>query len=117
MFSVLAYLLELVHLHTVQRHYILHSDMIFRISDTRDIMANDSVNSSILHLFLISLSFYRAVFKVNDNNCWGLTASGKEFAGFKELFGKDERGFGYIRIQVRIVFQYFNKYDRLVRLK
>ena len=57
MFSVLAYLLKLVHLflHTVQRHYILHSDMIFRISDTRDIMANDSVNSSILHLFLISL--------------------------------------------------------------
>jgi len=39
------------------------------------------------------------VFKVNDSNCWGLTASGKEFAGFKELFGKDERGFGYIRIQ------------------
>ena len=47
------------------------------------------------------LLFFRAVFKVNENNCWGLTASGKEFAGFKELFGKDERGFGYIRIQVR----------------
>ena len=43
------------------------------------------------------------MFKVNDNNCWGLTASGKEFAGFKELFGKDERGFGYIRIQVKNV--------------
>ena len=55
------------------------------------------------------------MFKVNDNNCWGLTASGKEFAGFKELFGKDERGFGYIRIQVSKILQCFNKYDGLVR--
>ena len=55
-----------------------------------------------------SLSFCRAVFKVNDSNCWGLTASGKEFAGFKELFGKDERGFGYIRIQVRKLFHFIS---------
>ena len=48
------------------------------------------------------------MFKVNDSNCWGLTASGKEFAGFKELFGKDERGFGYIRIQVRKIFQFIS---------
>lgn len=41
----------------------------------------------------------RAVFKFEGNSL-GVTASGSDFPKFKEFFGNDDRGFGYIRIQV-----------------
>jgi len=40
-----------------------------------------------------------AVFKFDQNNRLGVTATGKEFADFKSHFGNDDRGFGYIRIK------------------
>ncbi len=36
-----------------------------------------------------------------DGNSLGVTGSGVGFPKFKEYFGNDDRGFGYIRIQVR----------------
>ena len=42
----------------------------------------------------------RAVFKF-DGNSLGVTATGKEFPGFKGCFSDEDRGFGYIRINVR----------------
>ena len=45
---------------------------------------------------------FRAVFKF-DGTRLGVTASGMGFPKFKEYFGNDDRGFGYIRIQVRDV--------------
>ena len=51
---------------------------------------------------LIKLSnfAFRAVFKFDEGNRLGVTATGKEFPEFKSYFGTDERGFGYIRIKV-----------------
>jgi len=40
-----------------------------------------------------------AVFKFDEGNRLGVTATGKEFPEFKSYFGTDERGFGYIRIK------------------
>ena len=45
---------------------------------------------------------YRAVFKFDERNHLGVKATGSEFADFKSNFGNDERGFGYIRIKVKI---------------
>jgi hypothetical protein len=39
-----------------------------------------------------------AVFKFDENNRLGVTATGNNFADFKSNFGNDDRGFGYIRI-------------------
>ena len=39
-----------------------------------------------------------AVFKFDESNRLGVTATGSDFSGFKSHFGSDERGFGYIRI-------------------
>lgn len=59
---------------------------------------------------LINMTFYlyfRAVFKFDQSNRLGVTATGKEFGDFKALFEADDRGFGYIRIKVRdILFLY-----------
>ena len=41
-----------------------------------------------------------------DGNHLGVTASGKEFDRFKEYFGDEDRGFGYIRINVRTTNYY-----------
>ena len=49
------------------------------------------------------LFFYRAVFKFDENNRLGVTATGSDFTGFKSYFGTDERGFGYIRIKVKSI--------------
>jgi len=40
-----------------------------------------------------------AVFKFDEGNRLGVTATGKEFADFKNHFENDDRGFGYIRIK------------------
>jgi len=40
-----------------------------------------------------------AVFKFDENNRLGVTATGSDFTGFKSYFGTDDRGFGYIRIK------------------
>jgi len=40
-----------------------------------------------------------AVFKFDEGNRLGVTATGKEFADFKNHFEADDRGFGYIRIK------------------
>jgi len=40
-----------------------------------------------------------AVFKFDQSNRLGVTATGKEFGDFKALFEADDRGFGYIRIK------------------
>jgi len=40
-----------------------------------------------------------AVFKFDQNNRLGVTATGKDFPDFKAHFGNDDRGFGYIRIK------------------
>jgi len=40
-----------------------------------------------------------AVFKFDQENRLGVTATGKEFADFKSHFGNGDRGFGYIRIK------------------
>jgi len=40
-----------------------------------------------------------AVFKFDQGNRLGVTATGKEFGDFKNLFEADDRGFGYIRIK------------------
>ena len=51
---------------------------------------------------LINMTFYlyfRAVFKFDQSNKLGVTATGKEFGDFKTHFEADERGFGYIRIK------------------
>lgn len=45
----------------------------------------------------------RAVFKF-DGNRLGVTEMGEGFQRFKDLFANDDRGFGYIRIQVRLTF-------------
>ena len=42
-----------------------------------------------------------------DGNRLGVTASGKDFDKFKEYFGDEDRGFGYIRINVRIKYFFF----------
>ena len=59
---------------------------------------------------IINMTFYlyfRAVFKFDQSNRLGVTATGKEFGDFKALFEADDRGFGYIRIKVRyILFMY-----------
>ena len=56
---------------------------------------------------LINMTFYlyfRAVFKFDQSNKLGVTATGKEFGDFKTHFEADERGFGYIRIKVSDIF-------------
>jgi len=40
-----------------------------------------------------------AVFKFDQSNRLGVTATGKEFGDFKAHFGNGDRGFGYIRIK------------------
>merc|ERR1712172_155835 len=40
-----------------------------------------------------------AVFKFDQSNRLGVTATGKEFGDFKTHFEADDRGFGYIRIK------------------
>ena len=53
---------------------------------------------------LINMTFhlyFRAVFKFDQSNRLGVTATGKEFGDFKTHFEADDRGFGYIRIKVR----------------
>ena len=45
------------------------------------------------------------MFKFDEGNRLGVTATGKEFADFKALFENDDRGFGYIRIKVRHIFK------------
>jgi hypothetical protein len=40
-----------------------------------------------------------AVFKFDEKNHLGVTATGKEFVDFKSNFSNDDRGFGYIRIK------------------
>ena len=56
---------------------------------------------------LINMTFYlyfRAVFKFDQSNRLGVTATGKEFGDFKTHFEADDRGFGYIRIKVSDIF-------------
>ena len=48
-----------------------------------------------------SLSNCRAAFTFSDN-VMGVAAKGVDFAEFKSHFGADDRGFGYIKITVRI---------------
>ena len=58
---------------------------------------------------LINMTFYlyfRAVFKFDQSNKLGVTATGKEFGDFKTHFEADERGFGYIRIKVSDIFNF-----------
>ena len=55
----------------------------------------------------ISPFFFRAVFKFDEKNHLGVTATGKEFVDFKSNFSNDDRGFGYIRIKVCCI--YFQK--------
>ena len=55
---------------------------------------------------LINITFhlyFRAVFKFDQSNRLGVTATGKEFGDFKTHFEADDRGFGYIRIKVRYI--------------
>ena len=52
----------------------------------------------------ISPFFFRAVFKFDEKNHLGVTATGKEFVDFKSNFSNDDRGFGYIRIKVKYLF-------------
>ena len=47
--------------------------------------------------------YFRAVFKFDQSNRLGVTATGKEFGDFKTHFEADDRGFGYIRIKVRYI--------------
>ena len=54
-----------------------------------------------------SFLFFRAVFKFDEKNHLGVTATGKEFVDFKSNFSNDDRGFGYIRIKVCCI--YFQK--------
>jgi hypothetical protein len=60
------------------------------------------------NLFLVFFTC-RAVFKFDENNRLGVTATGNNFADFKSNFGNDDRGFGYIRIMVTSnkLHQYF----------
>ena len=41
------------------------------------------------------------MFKFDEKNHLGVTATGKEFVDFKSNFSNDDRGFGYIRIKVK----------------
>ena len=47
------------------------------------------------------MSNCRAAFTFSDN-VMGVAAKGVDFAEFKSHFGADDRGFGYIKITVRI---------------
>ena len=43
----------------------------------------------------------RATFIFKDNKL-GVTAKGAQFQEFKSQFGADDRGFGYIKVMVRL---------------
>ena len=50
------------------------------------------------------------MFKFDEGNRLGVTATGSDFTGFKSYFGTDERGFGYIRIKVKYSGKYFQTF-------
>ena len=43
---------------------------------------------------------FRAAFKFDSENMLSVSGTGSEFSEFKSQFGSDDRGFGYIKIQV-----------------
>lgn len=58
-------------------------------------------------VFLFSsnlILLFRAVFKFEEDNTLKVTATGSDFDEFKSCFGSNDRGFGYIRIKVRICY-------------
>ena len=54
-----------------------------------------------LHIYLIPFSF-RAVFKFDESNRLKAAGTGKDFKDFKASFSNEDRGFGYIRINVSV---------------
>ena len=62
----------------------------------------------------------RATFIFKDNTL-GVTAKGSQFNEFKSQFGPDDRGFGYMKVMVRIRNKYFSFIDldcpRVARLE
>ena len=44
--------------------------------------------------------FFRAVFKFDESNRLKAAGTGKDFKDFKGSFSNEDRGFGYIRINV-----------------
>ena len=46
-------------------------------------------------------SLCRAAFVFDEGNNLGVSGKGQDFATFKAFFNPDNRGFGYIKVQVR----------------
>ncbi len=62
---------------------------------------------SSMHLLVL----FRAAFVFDEGNNLGVSGKGQDFATFKSFFNPDNRGFGYIKVQVgnirhfKILFQ------------
>jgi hypothetical protein len=71
---------------------------------------------SVLYVLLSSmhlLVLFRAAFVFDEGNNLGVSGKGQDFATFKSFFNPDNRGFGYIKVQVGKIrrFKYFFKSD------
>jgi hypothetical protein len=58
-----------------------------------------------MHLLVL----FRAAFVFDEGNNLGVSGKGQDFATFKSFFNPDNRGFGYIKVQVGNIrrFKYF----------
>jgi hypothetical protein len=48
--------------------------------------------------------FCRAAFVFDEGNNLGVSGKGQDFPTFKSFFNPDNRGFGYIKVQVMTLF-------------
>ncbi len=51
---------------------------------------------------------FRAAFVFDEGNNLGVSGKGQDFATFKSFFNPDNRGFGYIKVQVGNIRRFKN---------
>jgi hypothetical protein len=73
------------------------------VSDIPARKMGKSVTFFAVYVFLSSLHLlvlFRAAFVFDEGNNLGVSGKGQDFATFKSFFNPDNRGFGYIKVQV-----------------